>query len=136
MQAYKTKTKRLTGTTYGELFPKAFEIYKEIKKQTKRKPYVRSAYFNKDKVFLDLFWSHFHSKNAKDKARRLKFYPCALDLIKNCKISPSTFENPMSKNDLLHRWYGLSKDGSLFIVQIKESKSNDQKYFISVFPAN
>jgi len=52
MKTYKTKTKRLAGTSYPEIRKKAFGLYQKIKRKSKRKPYVRSAYFKKNKIFL------------------------------------------------------------------------------------
>ena len=51
-KAYKVKTKRLSGTHFPRLLKKALSSYKEIRRKTKRRPYVRSAYFKKDKIFL------------------------------------------------------------------------------------
>lgn len=79
MKVFKSKVYKLSGTSYSELFPKAFNIYKKITGKTKRRPFIRSKYFLGSKIFLDYFWQHLHQKNLGDKARRLKFYPCALD---------------------------------------------------------
>ncbi len=46
---------------------------------------MRSAYFNKEKIFLDLFWTHlFMKQNQRDRLRRIKFFAVAIDLIMNC----------------------------------------------------
>ncbi|MSU75059.1 MAG: hypothetical protein EXS55_00885 [Candidatus Magasanikbacteria bacterium] len=75
MPAYKTKAKKLPGTHWWQVSRKAFGLYKQITSKTKRRPYIRSAYFNKQKIFLGLFWSHLHEKdNIRDKVRRLKFF--------------------------------------------------------------
>ncbi len=135
MKIFQSKVKKFAGTTYGELFPQAFAAYKKLKKNSKRKPYIRSVYFDTDKIFLDYFWNHLHNKNnIRDKARRLKFYDCALDLIANSRVEPYSFQNPMTNKEILHRFAGLSKEGEMFYVQIKEDKRTDQKHFISVFP--
>lgn len=104
--------------------------------KTKRTPYVRSVYFKKEKIFLTIFWSHLHKKSEKDKTRRLKYFECAIDLIKNSKIEPTIKENPNSKTELLYRFLGRTSGGELFAVQIKMSKTNKKKYLISIFPLN
>ena len=132
MEIYRTKIKPVPGTNYSEVYPRACALYKQIASKTKRRPYVRSAYFNKEKVFLDLFWEHVRQKNLRDRARRLKYYPCALDLIGYSRIRPSSQLNPMRKSEILHRFTGIYMD-KLFHVQIKEYKSGE-KHFISIFP--
>lgn len=67
MKAYQTKTAKLSGTDFHEVHKKAFAIYQKIAKKTKRRPYIRSAYFKKEKIFLTLFWPHLHEKFNKQK---------------------------------------------------------------------
>lgn len=134
MKVYQTKVSKLAGTDYREVYDKAKAIFLQIKKKSKRRSYIRSAYFNKEKIFLDLFWQHIHEKNWWDQTRRLKFYSCALDLIQNSKFDPLTVQNPNRARDALHRFFGKTKQEEEFIVQITENKRNKQKYFISVFP--
>jgi len=130
---YKSKKNRLPGTSCQELNREAKNFYKGIKSRTKRTPYVRSRYFRNEKVFLTLFWAHLAEKNEKDRARRLKFFICALDLIKNSTIDPETRENFQKKDELLHRFYVLIKGGEQFVAQVKENKRSRRKYFISVY---
>jgi hypothetical protein len=134
MKAYQSKFKKLSGTDYKEIHHRALGIYKQIKSKSKRKPYIRSLYFNKEKVFLDYFWQHLWQKNWRDRDRRLKYYPGAIDLIKNSRLEPISKQNPNKPTEILHRFAGLTKDKELFFVQIKEDKKTDQKYFMSVFP--
>lgn len=134
MQAYKTKFKRISGTRYKEVYDEAFNAYLKIRKRTKRRPYIRSTYFKKDKVFLDLFWRHLHDKNWRDRARRIRFFPAAIDLIRHIIINPKTKENPNNRNEILHRFNGRTAEGHLFYVQIKECKKTNKKSFLSVFP--
>lgn len=131
---YKTSKKKLSGTSFKEVFQNAEVLYKEIKSRTKRTPYVRSKYFKKEKVFLTLFWQHLFDKQEKDRTRRLKFYECALDLIKNSTDDPVSRENFKKKDELLHRFYGITKDKEKFIVQIKENKRTKRKDLISMYP--
>lgn len=135
MNIYKTKIQKLAGTNYHEVYKKAFAIYLKIKKQSKRRTYVRSAYFNKNKIFLSIFWQHLNDKlNHKDKTRRVKYFPCAIDLLKNTHFDPISKENPNRKSEVLHRFTGSTESSEIFIVQIKEDKSTNEKYLISIFP--
>ena len=135
MKVYKTKSVKLSGTDFHEVYQKAFGSYQQIKKKTKRRPYVRSAYFNKSKIFLELFWRHlFEKKNWRDRSRRSKYFPCAIELIKNSRIDPVSKENPNRPSEILHRFTGITKDNDSFYVQIKEDKRRGEKWFMSVFP--
>ncbi len=135
MQIYHTNTKKISGTKYTEVYPKAHMLFKELKRKTKRRPHLRSAYFKKDKIFLDYFWEHLHQKNSRDRVRRLKLYACALELIKNSKNEPVTKENPNKKSEVLHRFSGMTPERELFFVQINEDKKTNQKFLLSVFPS-
>ncbi len=134
MKVFQSKHNVIGGSDFGEIHQRALDIYKQLKKKTKRRPYVRSAYFNKDKIFLDYFWHHQWQKNWRDRTRRLKYYLCALDLIENSRIAPISKDNPNNSSEILHRFAGRSKGKQSFYVQIKENKKNDEKYFMSVFP--
>jgi len=135
MKIYQAKTKKLNGTNFHEVRGKAFGIYLEIKKRTRRKTYIRSAYFKKDKIFLDIFWGHlFEKKNFGDLMRRMKFYPCTLELIRNSKLEPISKENPNKSTEILHRFAGETPEKELFFVQIKEDKKSGNKWLISAFP--
>ncbi|MFH1565031.1 MAG: hypothetical protein ABIC82_04230 [bacterium] len=135
MDEYKTKSQRLHGTHWHQVVGKAIGQYKEIKSKTKRRPYIRSAYFGKEKIFLGLFWHHLHEKtNIRDKTRRLKYFPCAIELIQNSRVEPITQISKEEPNIYLHRFVGATKDGKRFFVQIKENIRNNQKWLISVFP--
>lgn len=137
MKVYKTKSDKLGGTNFKEISAKAQKIYKQIKVKTKRRPYVRSAYFNKDKIFLELFWQHLYNKlNFRDKTRRLKYFPCAIELICNSRYEPASKENPNKKSEILHRFAGITRDKDLFFVQIKEERKSGQKWLISIFPVD
>lgn len=135
MRVYQTKSKKLIGTEFREVRKRAFKFYELINKKSKRKPYVRSVYFKKEKVFLDLFWSHlFEKKNYWDQIKRMKFFPCAIELIQNSHFEPASKENPNRRGELLHRFAGKSAERELFFVQIKEDKRSGKKWLISVFP--
>lgn len=135
MQIFQTKTKKISGTNYRDVSKKAFKVYSEIKKGTKRRPYVRSAYFHKDKIFLELFWQRLYEKqNFRDKIRRMRYFNCAVELIKISKIKPISKENPNKSSEILHRFMGITAEKDLFCIQIKENKQTSQKWLISVFP--
>lgn len=134
MKTFKTKSVVFPGTNYREISKKTHVFYNQLRKKTKRRPYVRSAYFKKDKIFLGLYWSHLFSKNYWDQARRMKFFPCAIELIQHSRFEPTSKENPNKPSEILHRFAGITKDNDLFFVQIKEDKRSGEKWLISTFP--
>lgn len=135
MKYFITKSSSFSGSDYREVNRKATVLYRNIKKKTKRRPYVRSAFFDKSKVFLELFWQHLWQKqNFRDKIRRLRYFACAIELIECSKIQPSSKVNPNRRLESLHRFSGVSRDGHPFIVQIKENTENGEKWLISIFP--
>jgi len=133
MIAYQTKIKKFSGSNYKEIMMDAKTLFKWIKKRTKRRPYIRSAYFDKQKIFFDYFWQHLFKKSFKIRTQRLKFLPCAIDLIQNSKIPPTSKENVDNRNEILHRFKGETRDKEVFYVQIKEDKKTGRKYFMSCF---
>lgn len=135
MEIYHAKSAKLKGTSYREVLKKAFTYYRAIQNTTKRKPYVRSSYFNKSKIFLELFWHHlFINKNRADRVRRMRFLPCSIELIRKSHIHPTFKENPNKAGEILYRFKGLSPEKDLFFVQIKEHKRSGKKWLISCFP--
>jgi hypothetical protein len=73
-------------------------------------------------------------KNIRDRSRRLKYYSCALDLLKNSRITPSSHPNQMKKSEILYRFMGITENNSSFYVQVKKDKHGN-KHFMSVLPA-
>ena len=134
MIIFKTKVKKFGGTSYKEVIKKARAVFHEIERRSKRSVYLRSIYFGKEKIFLNLFWIHLNQKSPRDRLRRLKFLSCAFDLIENSRNKPLSKPNPKNKNELLHRFGGVTKDNELFYIQIKENLKTKRKDFISVFP--
>ena len=134
MQVFSSKYSRERGTSFEELARKARRTFDLETKKSKRTPYVRSAYFNKDKVFLNLFWTHLNQKSPKERVSRLRFVDCAFDLIRNSRSAPTSKLNPNNHSEMLHRFAGESKDGFMFYVQIKEDLKDGRKSFMSVFP--
>jgi hypothetical protein len=134
MKTYQTKVSKLRGTDYHEVYKKAFNYYNKVKGKTKRRPYIRSTYFNKDKIFLAIFWSHLKQKNWRDRLRRIRYLPPAIELISNSRLEPISKENPNKTTEVLHRFAGVTIDKDIFFVQIKEKKKTGKKYFISTYP--
>jgi hypothetical protein len=133
MKQYKSKALLLSGTSYEEVSKVVRREHVKIEKLTKRQPYVRSTYFNKDKVFISLFWTHIMQKHLKVRVKRLKLYNAAIDLLRNSRCDPETIFKKDDPSTLLHRFYGVTKDGIEFCVQVKQNKRTGRKDFMSVF---
>lgn len=130
---FEVRSKPFSGSNYGNIYKKAYVTYKEICKKSKRRTYVRSKYFKGGKIFIAVFWGHLKEKRFNDRARRLKFYNCALELLTKSKIAPEEFFNTDTK-EFFYRFYGRCKSNEKFIVQIKESGKKKEKQLISIFP--
>ncbi len=133
MMPYQTKSPLLRGSSWREVYKQAILLYKQVLKKTKRKPYIRSSYFKKQKIFFDYFWIHLNQKSRKLKTKRLKYFACAIELIAESHNPPISKENPNDRGEILHRFYGLTKDKNLFYLHIKEERKTGKKYFMSVF---
>jgi hypothetical protein len=115
------------GTSHAEVYPPAHKLYNQIKAQTKRQPYVRSAYFDKNKVFIELFWIHLNQKNNKERVRRLKYFPAGIQLLRATRQTPISKQNPNKSNEALHRFAGTTANGDLFYIQVKENLKTGRK---------
>lgn len=133
MKQFKSKEKLITGTSYDEVSLIARKQHKKIVNLTKRQPYIRSKYFNKDKIFISLFWEHLAQKHRKERFKRLKLYNAAIDLLRNSHCEPDTIFKNEDLSTLLHRFYGITADGIEFCVQVKQNKRSGRKDFMSVF---
>lgn len=134
MIPYQTKSTKLTGTSYGEVLNHAKFLFRQIKRKSKRRPYIRAAYFKKQKIFFDYFWYHIFQKSPKERYIRLKYFSAALELISKTMNSPISKQNLNKKDEILHRFAGLTLEKELFYLQIKEDKRSGKKYFMSCFP--
>jgi hypothetical protein len=135
MKAFLVKAGKFSGTDFREIHKQAFGLYTQIKKKSKRRPYVRSSYFRNDKIFLDLFWKRlFDNLNWRDRTRRLKYYACAIELARKTTYEPTSKENPNKKSEMLHRFAGITREKEVFYIQIREDKRTGQKWLMSVFP--
>jgi hypothetical protein len=135
MKVHKVKATAFPGTDYEEVYPPARRLYNQIKAQTKRQPYVRSTYFKKEKVFIELFWVHLNQKNRKERNQRLKYYACGIELLRTTRQQSTTKKNPNKSNELLHRFAGVTANGELFYIQVKENRRTKRKDLMSIFPA-
>jgi hypothetical protein len=133
MNLYKSKVSSLPGTSYLEVLRAARIVYAKSTSRTKRQPYIRSSYFNKEKIFLSVFWIHIMQKDFKNRTKRLKLYASALDLLANTQQEPETIFQKNDLSVLLHRFYGVTADGVEFCVQVKQDKRTGRKDFMSVF---
>lgn len=137
MKIFQIKGRKIPGTKFRIVHKKAFRYYQEIKRKSKRRPYVRSTYFNKEKIFISLFWHHvFENRLYTDQLRRLKFFPCGIELMKSTTFAPESKDNPNKPSEILHRFAGFTGDNEFFIVQIKENKNTSEKFLISIYPAD
>ncbi|MDR1184391.1 MAG: hypothetical protein LBK67_06295 [Coriobacteriales bacterium] len=133
LQVFNSKHQRTKGTSIEELARKARRLFNAESKKSKRTPYIRSAYFDREKVFINLFWPHLSQKPRGERIKRLRFIACAFDLIHNSRFAPTSRINPNNPSEMLHRFAGVTKDGYLYFVQIKEDMKDGRKSFLSVF---
>ena len=131
--AYLCQSKRIPGQSASTVFRVAKDLFHEISRKTKRRPYFRSAYFGGRKIFFDYFWPHLWQKNISERKRRLSYFEAAIELIKLSKKPP--FEINIFKDQVLYRFLGKVHQDT-FIVQIKEDRKRDQRFFMSVFEYN
>ncbi|HUD07273.1 MAG TPA: hypothetical protein VMR34_05280 [Candidatus Saccharimonadales bacterium] len=135
MKTYRSKYGQLPGTSHANVIRAARYEYHKIQKRTpRRQAYVRSKYFKNDKIFVNQFWEHLKQKHAGDQLRRAKLFVCAIDLIRHNTLDPDTIYTYTNMNVSLHRFYGQTKDGFMFCVQIRENKQSGRKDFMSAFP--
>src|SRR5438552_1782982 len=87
-KAYRCQVAPFTDNRYADIMPQARSLFRALQKRTKRRPYIRSAYFKKDKIFFDYLWTHLNQKSLPDRARRLRFLPCALELLQKSRHAP------------------------------------------------
>jgi hypothetical protein len=134
MDVYKTKASTIKGTSYEEVVKTARKAYGEVKAQRKRSPYVRMKYFKGEKVFVNLFWEHNVQMHKRDRLKRLPFYAASLELISETRHAPQVTLKKSESNLVYYRFNGITQNGRLFTVQIKENIKTGRKDFMSVFP--
>jgi hypothetical protein len=133
MKVYKSRYGLLPGSKYEEVVHSARREFIVIRKLTKRQPYVKSKYFKTSKIFVTIFWDHLDQKHRNERTKRLKFYKAAIDLLRNTTNTPEVIPRRTDPNILLYRFYGVTKEGVHFCVQIKEDMTSGRKDFMSVF---
>jgi hypothetical protein len=136
MGAYQTKADKLSGTDYSEIRRQAEALLRPIRDHTKRQPYVRSAYFRNDKIFIQPFWQHLWDKNWRERDRRLKFLPCALELIRHSRLDPLTVPNPNHPGELLHRFAGVTPTNRHLLSKSEKTKRLAAKILCPFFLAS
>lgn len=134
MNYYQAKSGVIAGSNYKEVYKYVSKIYSDLRRKSKRQSYIRSAYFNKQKVFLNLFWIHLFDKSNNVRTQRLKLIACGIELIRKSRIHPESKDNPNDVSEIVHRFSGITKSKVKFAVQIKEIKRTNKKYLISIFP--
>ncbi len=133
MQYWKVNSPEIRGSKYGPVIKEAMRIYHVLEKKSKRRAYIKTKAFNKRKVFLKTFWDHIFQKNPRDRLRRLRYFACAIELLKESTYKPELKLGKGTEKELWYRLYGETRNKEKFIVQIKET-SNKQLYLLSVFP--
>ncbi len=134
MKIYQSKAPTLPGSSYDEAISLVRKEHKKIESLTKRQPYVRSMYFNKDKIFISCFLTHIMQIGRKRRTTRLTLYNAAIDLLRNSRHEPETLLKGDLPNAILYRFYGVTKNGVHFCVQVKQDKRSGRKDFMSAYP--
>jgi hypothetical protein len=125
----------LPGHRYADVSRFARRLFRKIASKTRRRPYIRSAYFDNEKIFLDNFWPHLLQKHHPDRFHRLRYFECAIELIQKSKIKPIYIKKIKTQKEILYRFIGKTGE-QYFAVQIKEDLTRNQKFFMSVFEFN
>lgn len=133
---YQCSKSKLPGSNYKEVIFHTREVFGTIEKRTKRQPYIRSAYFLKQKIFFNLFWKHLFDKSFPIRTKRLKYFEVGIELIQKSRNAPTSHDNPNNTEEILHRFSGITKEKEEFFVQIKETKRTGKKYLMSMFGSN
>ncbi len=133
IKAYRCKTAPLSGHRFVDIMPQARRVFRTLQKQTKRRPYVRSEYFHKDKIFFDFFWQHMQQKLPSDRARRLIYFPCALEVLRNSRHDPETYIDIRSPGIIKHRFVGITPGGQRFGVVIHEDRKTNKKQLLTIY---
>lgn len=134
MDNYRVKKHPFPGTRYSQIAPQARKLLRSIAKRTKRRPYLRSAYFRKDKIFFTYFWQHLTQIRRYQRVRRLKYLPCAVELIQKSHLMPEIHLKRNHPHEQYYRFNGIAPNGVEFAVQIKENLRSKRKELMSVFP--
>lgn len=136
MKVYRSKLVKIPGRSYIDVERKARQLHNKYARTTKRNPYIKSVYFGRDKIFINLYWTHLNQKSRVDRKRRLKFYAAAIDLLQYTRFDPLERPNPNAKQETVYRFAGMTANNELFYVHVKRDDRTGNKHFISAFPPN
>jgi hypothetical protein len=78
-----------------------------------------------------MYYKHLSQKSPREQRKRISFVRCAIDLLKNSRVSPEIF---VIKRTEYYRFYGKTNSGEAFAVQVMKDRK-DNRYFMSCFPA-
>jgi hypothetical protein len=132
LNCYKRKSGLLPGHSYASIVKVAWVVFKGLSSQTKRRPYIRSAYFMNKKIFLDNFWPHLMQKNPTDRKFRLRFLKGAVELMRNSVQRPVFVKRDEIRHEILYRFLGKASE-KYFVVQIKMDLKRNQLLLMSCF---
>ncbi len=107
---YRCTSKLLPGHRYSDVMKIARRIFREIESKSKRRAYIRSTYFNGEKIFFENFWVHLRQKLFMERFRRLKYFECALELLKCSRVRPIIQLDNKNNNAVLYRFLGTITD--------------------------
>jgi len=131
---YISQLGQISGTSLKVANRRAHDYIHLLTNKTKRQPYIRSKYFKKDKIFFKYYWKHILQKHGKDRVRRLRLLPAAVDLLMHSQYPPQV-EPYKDKGSVYYRFMGRNTNKELFYVQVKEDIKTGEKNFVSAFPA-
>lgn len=114
--------------------PQVRRRFRTLEKRTKRRPYIRSAYFQKEKVFFDYFWQHLQRKALPDRARRLRFFPCAIELVRKSRLEPQTYLSAGTPIMIQHVFFGETTEHQHFAVVVSHDKRRGTKQLLTCYP--
>ncbi len=136
-KTFQSRHSQIPGTSYDELSHIVRKEHDKIAKRTKRQAYIRSSYFRSgkrgEKVFIGLYWEDIAKKNRKKKVERFKLYTAAIDLLLNSPHASEIILSESNKSIVLHRFYGVTRDGIHFCVQVKQNIRTGRLDFMSAF---
>jgi len=133
MHYFPVKSTKLSGAgSDKEILKRASDYFRALMCRTKRQPYIRSAYFGKQKIFFTYFWKHLYQKPPRQRKEKVLFLPCAIELVQKSRNTPTSKPNPNKKSELLYRFYGVTRNKEKFYVQVKENVNTKRKEFMSI----
>lgn len=108
---WKVKALQFSSRTYEDARKEALSHFSKLKAKSKRKLYVKSDYFGKQKIFFDYFWDLVFQKPIGSRKQRLKLLPCAVELVQKSSFLPESTTNPNKKQEIFYRFEGVTQNG-------------------------